>query len=213
MVGYVLDVALCRFPTLHVCLGVDLGGFRHCMWVDSGELCYSRPSELASPRREYQNAHPGSASSTRPGEGLHFWATGQLAQARQRRLSEKSWNLPGPNVVDSPKREPVAWARQLLSPGRLLLAWARLLQRVVPILFSLCVWWVNFVIYLFTPFFQNLKNVNMFMWLFESCELKICMLAWITHGFCLVGWLRTWMRIGCFEKKVVDMVWNINLGW
>jgi len=75
---------------LHVCLGVDLGGFRHCMWVDSGELCYSRPSELVSPRRGYQNAHPGPASSTRSGEGLHFWATGQLAQARQRRLSEKS---------------------------------------------------------------------------------------------------------------------------
>jgi len=24
---------------LHVCLGVDLGGLRHCMWVDSDELC------------------------------------------------------------------------------------------------------------------------------------------------------------------------------
>ena len=142
---------------------MDLSWFRHCMWVDSGELCYFRPSELVSPRREYQDAHPGSASSTRPGEGLHFWATGQLAQARQRRLSEKSWNLPGPNVVGSPKREPVAWARQLLSPGRLLLAWARLLQRVVPILFSLFVWWVNFVSYLFTPFFQNLKHVNIYV--------------------------------------------------
>jgi len=73
-----------------VCLGADLSGFRHCRWVDSGELCDSRPSELVSPRRELQDVHPGSPSSTRPGEMLHFWATGQLAQARQRRLSEKS---------------------------------------------------------------------------------------------------------------------------
>jgi len=35
----------------------------------------------------------------------------------------------------------------------------------------------EFVIYLFTPSFQNLKHVDMFMWLFESYELKICMLA------------------------------------
>ena len=86
----VCGVLLLNEMELHVNLGVDLSCFRHCMWVDSGELCYSRPSELVSPRREYQNAHPGSASSTRPGEGLHFWATGQLAQARQHRLSEKS---------------------------------------------------------------------------------------------------------------------------
>jgi len=52
MVGYALEVALCRFSVLHVGLGVDLGGFRRCMWVDSGELCDSRPSELVSPRRE-----------------------------------------------------------------------------------------------------------------------------------------------------------------
>jgi len=51
---------------LHVCLGVDRGGFRHCMWTDGGELCYSRPSELVSPRREYQDAHPASVSSSSP---------------------------------------------------------------------------------------------------------------------------------------------------
>ena len=62
--------------------------------------------------------------------GAAFWATCQLAQARQRRLSERSWNLPGPTVVGSPKRELIAWARQLLSFGRWLLAWARLPQQV-----------------------------------------------------------------------------------
>jgi len=66
MVGYALDVALCRFSVLHVCLGVDLGGFRHCMWVDSGELCYFRPSELVSPRREYQSTHCHENSPRRP---------------------------------------------------------------------------------------------------------------------------------------------------
>ena len=51
---------------LHVCLGVDLGGFRHCMWVDSGERCYFRPSELVSPRREYQSTHCHENSPRRP---------------------------------------------------------------------------------------------------------------------------------------------------
>jgi len=51
---------------LHVCLGVDLGCFRRCMWVDSGELCYFRPSELVSPRREYQSAHCHENSPRRP---------------------------------------------------------------------------------------------------------------------------------------------------
>jgi len=51
---------------LHMCLGVDLGGFRHCMWVNGGELCYFRPSELVSPRREYQSTHCHENSPRRP---------------------------------------------------------------------------------------------------------------------------------------------------
>jgi len=51
---------------LHVGLGVDLGGFRRCMWVDSGERCYFRPSELVSPRREYQSTHYHESSPRRP---------------------------------------------------------------------------------------------------------------------------------------------------
>jgi len=53
-----------------VCLGVDLGCFRRCMWVDSGELCYFRPSELVSPRREYQSAHCHENSPRRPARVL-----------------------------------------------------------------------------------------------------------------------------------------------
>jgi len=72
MVICVLSTFLLDEMELHVYLGVDLSCFRHYMWADSGELCYSRLSELVSPRREYQNAHPSSASSTRLGEGLCF---------------------------------------------------------------------------------------------------------------------------------------------
>jgi len=70
MVGYVLYVAQCRFPVLHVCLGVDLGSFRHCKWVGSGELCYFCPSELVSPRREYQSTHCHENSLRRPARVL-----------------------------------------------------------------------------------------------------------------------------------------------
>jgi len=101
MVGYILYVALCRFSTLHVCLGVDLGGFRHCMWMDSGELCYFRPSELVSPRREYQSAHCHENSPRRP-----FF-----------RFERRIVSL---------RREGLAWARSRDASTVARLAWARI---------------------------------------------------------------------------------------
>jgi len=195
-----------------------------CGWtvVNSAIFAQASSSRLGESTRELP------ATRARLGDQSAFWATPCLAQARRSRLSEKSWKLhvahlawarnrgdptlfispereiakpSRPNVVGSPKREPVAWARQLLSPGRLLLAWARLRQRMVPVLFSLFVWWVKFVIYLITPLLQNPKHVNTYKWLLESYELKVGMLAWIIHGFCLLGWLRTCMRIGWMTKK------------
>jgi len=51
---------------LHVYLGDDLSHSRRCLCADSGEICYSRPSELVSPRREYQSAHCHENSPRRP---------------------------------------------------------------------------------------------------------------------------------------------------
>jgi len=39
------------------------------------------------------------------------------------------------------------------------------------------------------PFLSKPKACE-YIWLLESYELKVGMLAWITHGFWLVGFLR-----------------------
>ena len=111
---------------LHMCLGVDLGGFRHCMWVNGGELCYFRPSELVSPRREYQSTHCHENSPRRPvhvlsdamsrsGEGVSPEREIVKIPRCPSRLSENSW---------SGHVARLAWARirdetlLLFSPGR-----------------------------------------------------------------------------------------------
>jgi len=98
-------------------------------WNSGGELILSpRRARLAQAR--IPAACLGCCLEHSPRWGAAFWATGQLAQARQPRLSEGSWNFPRPTVVGSPKREPVAWARQLLSWWRIILFPFRVMNMV-----------------------------------------------------------------------------------
>jgi len=87
---------------LHVGLGVDLGGFRRCMWVDSGERCYFRPSELISPRREYQSTHHHESSPRRP---VHV-----LSDAMSRSGEEVS---PEREIVNNPT-SPISLEREFV---------------------------------------------------------------------------------------------------
>ncbi|QCE14758.1 hypothetical protein DEO72_LG11g1763 [Vigna unguiculata] len=89
---------------LHAWLDVGFGCFRYCMCANSGEICHSRPSELVSPRREYQDAHPGSARASRPGDQPWFLSDARLAQARTARLGEPSRKPVVPLLESSFKR-------------------------------------------------------------------------------------------------------------
>jgi len=107
----------------------------HCVlfWMSSGFACveqWGRTNIFA----QTSSSRLGENSKRSPRyllehsfrwEKLRFLATNHLAQERRPRLSESSRNLQGPSVAVLPKREPVAWARQFLSPKRGLLAWAR----------------------------------------------------------------------------------------
>jgi len=142
---------------------------------NSGGNWYSRPGELVSPRRECQKLAQGFASSTRPGEWLRFerqvssLRRDSLAWARDREIFQNP-------LWGSPKREPVAWARQFLSSGRGLLAWARLPQQVALTLFSLWFdgWFVWFICFLFSK-----PKACEYIWLFDSYELK---LGWLVEN-------------------------------
>ena len=79
------SVLLLNEMELHVYLGVDLSYFRHCMWVDSGELCYSRPSGLGESIRMLTLVLPRA-----------------LAQARDRVLSDRPARS---SETASPERE------------------------------------------------------------------------------------------------------------
>ncbi|QCD87077.1 hypothetical protein DEO72_LG3g1608 [Vigna unguiculata] len=74
------------------------------MCANSGETCHSRPSELVSPRQEYQDARPGSARASRPGDQLWFLSDARLAQARTARLGEPSRKPVMPLLESSFKR-------------------------------------------------------------------------------------------------------------
>jgi len=64
---------------LHVGLGLDLGGFRRCMWRTMAE-----PVNLAqaSQSRLGEMKQGDLSTKSRPGDSLTFWASRQLAQAR-----------------------------------------------------------------------------------------------------------------------------------
>ena len=107
VLGWAISAIACVF-------GVDLGGFRHCMWVDSGERWYFRPSELVSPRREYQSTHCHESSPRRP---VHV-----LSDAMSRSGEEVS---PEREIVQNPRCAPRlsenSWSGHVAR-----LAWARI---------------------------------------------------------------------------------------
>ena len=78
------SIFLLNETELRALLDVGLNYFRCCMCANSGETCHSRPSELVSPRREYQDARPGSARASRPSYQLWFLSDARLAQASPR---------------------------------------------------------------------------------------------------------------------------------
>jgi len=89
---------------LHALLDVGLNYFCCCMCANSGETCHSRPSELVSPKQEYQDARPGSARASRPGDQLWFLSDARLAQAKTARLGEPSRKPVMPLLESSIKR-------------------------------------------------------------------------------------------------------------